>query len=394
LGGAEGHTAIMARSLILPAVLGITSLKPIIREGDTVIVDGDLGYLIVHPKRSTLAKYGKKQNLIQKRTKDLVRIRKLPSRTIDGLEISLLANIELLRETKDVLQNGAAGIGLVRSEFMYMNRDDLPTEEEQYKFLTSIVKSMRGKLVTIRTLDVGGEKLATSLGGHLQPSPNPALGLRAVRLSLKFPDLLKTQLAAILRANAHGPVRVLIPMISSPDEIIEVKKIMVEVEKKLRKKGIGIGPKIPPLGAMIETPAAAMSADHLSGVCDFLAIGTNDLTMYTLAIDRGDDQVADMYNAIHPSILRLIQFSVQSALRTGMSMSICGEIAGDERYTALMIGLGVRELSMAPASLLRVRERIRCVNADATRKLAQSVMEETNSVRINNLIDKFNSKLF
>ncbi|HAE75904.1 MAG TPA: phosphoenolpyruvate--protein phosphotransferase, partial [Alphaproteobacteria bacterium] len=272
--------------------------------------------------------------------------------------------------------------------------DDLPTEEEQYKFLTSIVKSMRGKLVTIRTLDVGGEKLATSLGGHLQPSPNPALGLRAVRLSLKFPDLLKTQLAAILRANAHGPVRVLIPMISSPDEIIEVKKIMVEVEKKLRKKGIGIGPKIPPLGAMIETPAAAMSADHLSGVCDFLAIGTNDLTMYTLAIDRGDDQVADMYNAIHPSILRLIQFSVQSALRTGMSMSICGEIAGDERYTALMIGLGVRELSMAPASLLRVRERIRSVNADATRKLAQSVMEETNSVRINNLIDKFNSKLF
>ncbi|MCH2676751.1 MAG: phosphoenolpyruvate--protein phosphotransferase [Alphaproteobacteria bacterium] len=394
LGGAEGHTAIMARSLILPAVLGITSLKPIIREGDIVIVDGDLGYLIVHPKRSTLAKYGKKQNLIQKRTKDLVRIRKLPSRTIDGLEISLLANIELPRETKNVLQNGAAGIGLVRSEFMYMNRDDLPTEEEQYKFLTSIVKSMRGKLVTIRTLDVGGEKLATSLGGHLQPSPNPALGLRAVRLSLKFPDLLKTQLAAILRANAHGPVRILIPMISSPEEIIEVKKIMIEVEKKLRKKGIKIGPKTPPLGAMIETPAAAMSADHLSGVCDFFAIGTNDLTMYTLAIDRGDDQVAEMYNAIHPSILRLIQFSVQSALRSGMSMSICGEVAGDERYTALMIGLGVRELSMAPASLLRVRERIRCVNADATRKLAQSVMEETNSVRMNNLIDKFNSKLF
>jgi len=394
LGGAEGHTAIMARSLILPAVLGITSLKPVISDGDTVIIDGDLGYLIVNPGKSTLSKYEKKKNLIKRRTKDLIRIRKLPSKTLDGLEITLLANIELPRETKNVLQNGAAGIGLLRSEFMYMNRDDLPTEEEQYKFLSSIVKSMKGMPVTIRTLDVGGEKLATSLGGHLKPSLNPALGLRAVRLSLKFPDLLRTQLAAILRANMHGPVRVLIPMISSPEEIIEVKKIMTEVGKKLRKQGVKITSKDPPLGAMIETPAAAMSADHLSGVCDFFAIGTNDLTMYTLAIDRGDDQVAAMYNALHPSILRLIQFSLQSALRMGMSMSICGEIAGDERYTALMIGLGVRELSMAPASLLRVRQRIRHINADATRKLAQSVMGETNSEGMNNLIDKFNSKLF
>ena len=394
LGGAEGHTAIMARSLILPAVLGITSLRPVIREGDIVIVDGDVGRLIVNPKKSTLSKYEKKQAVIRRQVRDLVRIKKLPSKTLDELQITLLANIELPRETKNVLQNGAAGIGLVRSEFMYMNRDDLPTEEEQYKFLSSIVKSMKGRPVTIRTLDVGGEKLATSLGGHLQPSPNPALGLRAVRLSLKFPDLLRTQLAAILRANVHGPVRILIPMISSPDEIVEVKKILTEVAKKLRRQGFRVSSKVPPLGAMIETPAAAMSSDHLSGVCDFFAIGTNDLTMYTLAIDRGDDQVAEMYNSVHPSILRLIQFSVQSALKSGMSMSICGEIAGDERYTALMIGLGVRELSMAPASLLRVRQRIRYVNADATRVLAPSVMEAPHSEKINALIDKFNSKLF
>jgi phosphotransferase system enzyme I (PtsI) len=241
-----------------------------------------------------------------------------------------------------------------------MNREDLPEEDEQYRSYAALVRGMEGKPVTIRTLDVGGDKLAAPLSAVMgTEGNNPALGLRAIRLSLRERRLLDTQLAAMLRAAALGPVRILLPMISSAGEIHAVRTALAQVARRLRRRGVRLPNPLPPLGVMIEIPGAALAADALAGIADFFAIGTNDLIQYTLAIDRGDEQVAHLYNPLHPAVLRLIQFAVEAALRARKPVSLCGEMAGDPRYTALLLGLGIRELSMAPANLARVKERIR-----------------------------------
>jgi phosphotransferase system enzyme I (PtsI) len=281
-------------------------------------------------------------------------------------------------------------VGLLRTEFLYMNRDDLPGEEEQYQALRRIVDGMAGRTVTARTLDVGGEKLASALGDHFPPSANPALGLRAVRLGLKEPKLLETQLAAMLRAGAHGPIRILLPMISNPGEVRRVREMMGRVAERLRAEGVAIADPLPPLGCMIEIPGAALAADALAGVSDFFAIGTNDLTQYTLAIDRGDEQVAYLYDPLHPAVLRLIQFATEAARRAGIPVSVCGEIAGDPRYAALLLGLGIRELSMSPGSLLAVKRRVRALDlVEATRR-ARQIMEQSDQGRIAALLDDLN----
>jgi phosphotransferase system enzyme I (PtsI) len=391
-GGAEGHTAIMARALGLPAVLGIADLVGAVRTGDTVIVDGTEGRVIVRPAAATLERYEKKRLEYEKEERQLGRLAKLPAISKDGIEMALGANLELPREVEQALAVGAASIGLLRSEFMFMNRADIPGEDEQYKLLAGIVDGMDGRVVTIRTLDVGGEKLASALG-DLSPGPNPALGLRAIRLSLARPELLDAQLSAILRAGAHGPVRILVPMVATVDEMKQVREALLRNARRLIRKGTPIADPLPPVGAMIEIPAAALAADALARVCDFFALGTNDLTMYALAIDRGDEQVAHLYNPLHPAVLRLIQFTAEAALRNRIPVSICGEIAGDPRYTALLAGLGIRELSMAPIKIPRVKNRVRTLDVQSAAARARAVMEQWDSKAIAELVDAFNEAL-
>jgi phosphotransferase system enzyme I (PtsI) len=391
LGGAEGHTAIMARSLGLPAVLGIADLLGGITTGETVIVDGSNGLVIANPSAKRLAFYQNRRQELAREAQALTRLRRVRATTLDGETVTLQANLELPREVGQAVSSGAEGIGLLRTEFLYMNRDDLPDEEEQFKALKEIVEAMAGRPVTARTQDVGGEKLATALGGHQGEAVNPALGLRAIRLSLKERTLLDTQLAAMLRAGAYGPLRILLPMITTVWEVREVRKALTTVARRLKRRGVKIADPLPPLGVMIEVPGAALSADALAKVADFFAIGTNDLTMYTLAIDRGEEQVAELYNPLHPAVLRLIQFTVEAALRARLPVSVCGEMAGDPRYTALILGLGVRDLSMATYSLPRVKSRILHLDLQAATRRASAIMDQSDSGRIAALVDDFNA---
>ena len=393
LGGTDSHTAIMARSMGLPAVLGATAAPKAIRSGETIIVDGDTGRIVLDPDEGSLAEYRRRAAARERLERELTRLRSLPAVTQDGMTISLLANLELPRDLEIALDRGAEGVGLFRTEFMFMNRDVLPDEDEQYAALRQVVEAMAGKPVTIRTLDVGGEKLATALGDRIADSANPALGLRAIRLSLREPKLLETQLSAILRAGAHGPVRILLPMISSTAQVRAVRAILIRVVRRLKRKKVRIADPVPPLGAMIEVPAAALSADALAIECDFLALGTNDLTMYTLAIDRGDEQVADLYNPLHPAVLKLIQMTVDAANRHGLPVSVCGEIAGDPRYAPLLIGMGVKELSMSATALPRVKQRIRRLSYAPATQRTRAIMDQLDEGRIAVLLDDFNDGL-
>lgn len=391
LGGAEGHTAIMARAMGLPAVLGVAGLIGQVRAGDIVIVDGSVGKVVLRPNSHTLDGYERRRLGFVREQRQLSRLAKLPAVTRDGVEVTLEVNIELPREVELALTVEAAGVGLLRTEFMFMNRDDVPDEDEQTHQLSEIVSGMGGRPVTIRTLDVGGEKLASALGIGSKTAANPALGLRAIRLGLSRPELLETQLSAMLRAATHGPVRILLPMIATVSEVREVRVILARVARRLVRRGTRLPDPLPPVGTMIEVPGAALAADALAQVCDFFAIGTNDLTMYTLAIDRGDEQVAHLYNPLHPAVLRLIQFTTEAALRNRIPVSLCGEIAGDPRYTALLLGLGIRELSMSPIKLPRIKQRVRSIELAAAATRARAIMDQSDQGRIATLLDDFNA---
>ncbi|MBO0735970.1 MAG: phosphoenolpyruvate--protein phosphotransferase [Alphaproteobacteria bacterium] len=390
-GGAEGHTAIVARALGLPAVLAVPGLLEHAQPGDTVVIDGTDGCVIIDPSPQTVAEYEARRDALARERRGLARLRKLPSVTRDGVEVSLEANLELPIELEQAIANGAVGLGLVRSEFLYMNRDDLPGEEEQYAVFSALVRGMDGKPVTVRTFDLGGEKLARPLSEHSPQPANPALGLRAIRLSLQDRRLLDPQLAAMLRAAGDGPLRILLPMISTAGEIRRVRGALEQVARRLRRRGVKLPKALPPLGAMIEVPGAALAADSLAGEADFFAIGTNDLIQYTLAIDRGDEQVAHLYNPLHPAVLRLIQFTIEAALRRSMPISVCGEMAGEPRFTALLLGLGLRNLSMAPRNIPRVKQRIRGLDITAAARRARAIMDQSDTGRIAALLDDFNA---
>ena len=391
LGGAEGHMAIMARSLGLPAVVATPGLIEAVQSGDLVIVDGGAGRVILDPGPGSVEDYRRRRAALHAEDRQLQRLRRLPAETRDGTAIKLQANLELPRDIDLAVRAGAEGVGLLRTEFLFMNRNQPPAEDEQYEALRDIVLGMNGEPVTIRTLDIGGEKLTYSLGQQVGHGVNPALGLRAIRLSLKRPPLLEAQLAAILRAGAHGPVRILLPMITTPGEVARVRTILAKVYRRLRRRRVPMAAEPPPLGVMIEVPGAALAADSLAAVSDFFAIGTNDLTMYTLAIDRADDQVAYLYNPLHPAVLRLIRYATESALRARIPISVCGEMAGAARYTALLLGLGVRELSMGPTALPRVKRRIRGLDLAAATDRARIIMVQPDTGRIATLLDDFNA---
>ncbi|RMF10542.1 MAG: phosphoenolpyruvate--protein phosphotransferase [Alphaproteobacteria bacterium] len=393
LGGAEGHTAIMARSLGLPAVLGVSGLLAAVRSGDRVIVDGSEGRIIVNPGEAMLADAMRRQRALALETAALARLRDQPATTVDGVSVSLKVNMELPLELDAAKAVGAAGVGLLRTEFMFMNRAEPPDETEQYETLRQLVEGMAGSPLTVRTIDVGGDKPDCAVGVDFEAGANPALGLRAIRLSLRAKKLFDTQLRAILRASAHGPVRILLPMITSLDEIRTVRDRLTDLKRELEKSGVAVADPLPPLGAMIEVPAAALSADSLSRAADFFAIGTNDLTMYTLAIDRANEQVAHLYDPMNPAVLRLVQFAAEAGRRAGIPVSVCGEVAGDERFTAFLLGLGLRELSMVPQSLPRIKRRIRHLNIRDAVTLAEHVMALADSRQIASTLDAFNREL-
>jgi phosphotransferase system enzyme I (PtsI) len=385
LGGAEGHAAIMARALGVPAVSGVAGLTHGIKTGDTVIIDGRKGEIISRPDPGTLHHYRAELGKKKQEDKRLKGLRDVPAVTLDGTPIGLQANMELPRDVEVALESGAVGIGLLRTEFLFMNRPDLPGEDEQYDVLRKLIHKLDGRPLTVRTLDVGGEKIASALGEAVGESVNPALGLRAIRLGLKQPKLLDTQLTAILRASMHGPLRILIPMISSVGQMKQVRARLLQIERRLHRRGIRLK-GLPPVGAMIEIPSAALVADALAKVCDFFAIGSNDLTQYTLAIDRGDERVADLYDPFHPAVLRLIQFTAAAGWRANIPVSLCGEMAGDRRATALLLGLGLRELSMSPLRLPAVKHEITQLALPQAVGFAENIMNRTDEAEIRALL--------
>ena len=390
-GGPESHSAIMARALGLPAVMGVAGLLAHARSDASVIIDGSAGIVIIDPSAETLEAYRQRQEAYRGERRHLARLRRLAAVTRDGVEIRLEANLELPIELDQALANGAMGLGLVRTEFLFLNREDLPDEDEQYELYAGLVRGMGGRPVTLRTLDVGGDKLPEALAASGLGASDPALGLRGIRLSLKERRLFDIQLAAMLRAAREGPLRILLPMISTPGEIRRTREAIEQVSRRLRRRGVAFAEMTPPVGVMIEVPGAALAGDALASEADFFAIGTNDLIQYTLAIDRSDEQVAHLYNPLHPGVLRLIQLAVEAATRRRIPVGICGEMAGEPRYAALLLGLGLRELSMSPGNLPRLKQRIRNLDMVAATRRAEAIMDQSDSGRIAALLDDFNA---
>lgn len=356
VGGKTSHTAIVARSLDIPAVVGARTASQLVKQDDWVIIDGDAGVVIVDPSPIILADYGFKQRQGDLERERLARLRHTPSVTLDGQKIELLANIEMPEDTQAAITAGALGVGLFRSEFLFMGRQGhLPDEEAQYQAYRRAVDGMNGLPVTIRTVDVGADKPLDD-NRHEASHLNPALGLRAIRWCLADPAMFLTQLRAILRAAAHGQVNLLIPMLAHGSEIRQTMALIEQARQELDRRGTAHGPVR--LGAMIEIPAAALSLRLFLKHFDFLSIGTNDLIQYTLAIDRADESVAHLYDPMHPAVLRLIADTIAESHRQGKSVSVCGEMAGDVAMTRLLLGLGLRSFSMHPSQILSVKQQI------------------------------------
>jgi phosphotransferase system enzyme I (PtsI) len=356
VGGKTSHTAIVARSLDIPAVVGARTASQLVKQDDWVIIDGDAGVVIVDPSPIILADYGFKQRQGDLERERLARLRHTPSVTLDGQKIELLANIEMPEDTQAAVTAGALGVGLFRSEFLFMGRQGhLPDEEAQYQAYCRAVDGMNGLPVTIRTVDVGADKPLDETR-HEASHLNPALGLRAIRWCLADPAMFLTQLRAILRAAAHGQVNLLIPMLAHGSEIRQTLALIDQARHELDRRGVAYGPVR--LGAMIEIPAAALSLRLFLKYFDFLSIGTNDLIQYTLAIDRADESVAHLYDPLHPAVLRLIGDTIAEAHRQGKSVSVCGEMAGDVTMTRLLLGMGLRSFSMHPSQILSVKQQV------------------------------------
>ncbi|MES2205688.1 MAG: phosphoenolpyruvate--protein phosphotransferase [Pseudomonadota bacterium] len=357
MGGVNSHTAIVARSMGIPAIVALHNARRLIQEGDSLIVDGAAQVVIVNPDREVLAEYRLRQSALELDRQKLKRLRTAPCASLDGISISMLTNVELPQDAVEVIESGADGVGLFRSEFLFLNRPDWPSEEEQLESYISLLNGVKGKPVTIRTFDLGADKQKEGWSKHTRVAPNPALGLRAVRFSLAEPLVFLTQLRAILRASAYGPVQILIPMISHINELHQVMQLIERAKQQLTKREMPFADKVP-LGGMIEVPAAAMLTHVFAKYLDFLSIGTNDLIQYTLAIDRTDEAVSYLYDPMHPAIVRLLTQTIRQSTKAGVPISVCGEMAGDINMTRLFLGMGLRSFSMQPAQILPVKQRI------------------------------------
>src|SRR5690554_790831 len=381
LGGPTSHTAIVARSMNVPAVVGLGHFRALVRDGDILVADGFNGMVLVNPSERILAEYRRRQEDYRQERAELAQLRDAPAITLDGITIKLEANIELPEEAGAAMQAGADGIGLFRSEFLFMGRRGLPSEAEQYQAYASVVKAMAGRPVTIRTLDLGADK---NLDGDVTVAANPALGLRAIRYCLANPEIFATQLRALLRASLQGHVRILIPIISHMHEVHATRQAIDAACTELEARGVPYARNIS-LGAMVEIPAIAIAIEPFVESLDFLSIGTNDLIQYTLAIDRGDSDVADLYDPMHPAVLRLISHTINAGERAGKPVAVCGEMAGDARVTRMLLGLGLTEFSMHPAQLLDVKKEVRQAHSNALRVKVASALNRAERIDLASL---------
>ncbi len=384
VGGRTSHTAIMARSLEIPAVVGLGNVTSQVNNGDTIIVDGLEGVVIVNPDENTINEYKAKKENYDKKVEKLKKLKDLPAITPDGKKVMLAANIGTPKDVKSALANGAEGVGLFRTEFLYMDRTTLPTEEEQFEAYKEVAEKMEGRPVTIRTLDIGGDKELPYL--DMPKEMNPFLGYRAIRLCLDRTDIFKTQLRAILRASAYGNIHIMYPMISSIEDVRKANIVLNEVKAELDKEGIKYDKNIK-VGIMVEIPSAAVTADILAKEVDFFSIGTNDLTQYTLAVDRMNEHVKDYYQPFNPAILRLIKFVIDAAHKEGKFAAMCGEMAGDPLATVILLGLGLDEFSMSATSIPTVKNIIRNVEYERAKEIAERVLNIAEAEKIQKMME-------
>jgi phosphotransferase system enzyme I (PtsI) len=383
-GGASSHAAIIARTHNLAYVAGVEDATSCCKPGHVLIVDGIVGEVIVDPDATAVETYEQRAAAHRERWHASLATARTPCVMTDGTRIRMTSNIDVLEEISIALKCGAEGIGLFRTECLYLDRDDLPSEEEQYQDASITIRAMGGRLVTFRTLDLGGDKLP--MGLHVAPGPNPALGLRGIRLMRTRCDILRQQLRALYRASAHGPLRIMFPLIAGVDEFLRARTLCDEVKAELLREGVKIGAAIP-VGAMVETPAAALMADRLLVRADFLSLGTNDLVQYTLAADRDNKDVAHLYRPHNPAVLRLLKSVMDAACSVGKPISLCGDMAGDPQLAVLLVGLGLRELSVSPSELPPVKvELMKLGSQDAERIAAQALSLDT-SDEVERLLD-------
>ncbi len=391
-GGRTSHTAILARAFQIPAVLGLGNITDYARSGGRIIIDGNKGIVILDPDRETLKRYRKLLDQWNKYEISLNKQNKLPSITKDGELIHLHANIEMPEEIEAVLEHNADEVGLFRSEFIFMQKDTIPSEDEQFEVYSKVLKGMKGHgAVAIRTMDVGGDKLISEI--DIASEKNPLLGWRSVRFCMSRKDIFKTQLRALLRASVYGELKIMFPMVSGSDELDDLYKVLQEVKDDLDREKIPYEKDIP-VGIMVEVPSAAVTSDLLAKKVDFFSIGTNDLTQYTIAVDRGNEKVAYLYEPFHPSVLRLIKTVIDNAGKAGIPVGLCGEIAGEPKAAPILMGLGLKHFSMSANSISEVKKVIRALRMDEAKKLAEKVLELESAKEINIYIEKWMEERF
>ncbi|HWT28693.1 MAG TPA: phosphoenolpyruvate--protein phosphotransferase [Methylophilaceae bacterium] len=387
VGGATSHTAILARSLNIPSIVALQRARDLIRDGELIIVDGNQGVVIANPDKDTLAEYRLRQEQWELEQQKLKRLKLTKAVTLDGTTIELHANIEVPEDVTQAKAAGATGVGLYRTEFLFMNRREMPDEEEQYRAYRKVAEAMKGMPVTIRTLDLGADKQINP--DTVRTCANPALGLRAIRLCLSEPHIFHTQLRAILRASHYGKIKILIPMLSNLSELRQAMLLLDRAKLSLRSEGLPFDEAIE-IGGMIEVPAAAMCAEAFAKQLDFLSIGTNDLIQYSLAIDRTDDAVSHLYNPLHPAILQLIEMTIRAGQKLGKPVSVCGEMAGDTKLTRLLLGFGLRQFSMHPSHILAVKRQILQSDLPNLANVARKILGNQDIDKIEPMLQKLN----